>query len=285
MEKVVSIENYKCLWKEGRLRSKDGYNNFYLNFDEAQRYCALGRLYYEMQDSGLIIFTDEESCYRMHVLLRPDAPIVFYRQDKPLLFRNIYKENMKTDAQTALERILEKQGFALEDSSVQILARPLENQKEIREKYEKAAAFLNRMKIQITYAKEENLEEIEKIRDDEPALKPYHFLYRTKEETLQDIRNGYFRCAVDDKGRLCAVQQFSVVNRTVQGNWLAVKEAYKVKYGIGTAMAYHSFLYAIERGIANYYGWVVRANKKSLAYHQAIGYTLTDKIADEWILT
>lgn len=79
-------------------------------------------------------------------------------------------------------------------------------------------------------------------------------------------------------------QQFSIENGTIQGNWLAVKDEYKVRYGIGTAMAYHSFVYAIEHDIHSYFGWVVKDNDKSIKYHESIGYELTDKVSEEWIL-
>lgn len=63
-----------------------------------------------------------------------------------------------------------------------------------------------------------------------------------------------------------------------------MKAEYKEKYGIGAAMAYHSFAYAIEHNIMNYFGWLEKDNEKSLRYHQSIGYRLTGKVAEDWIL-
>lgn len=284
METLSSLEEYKSILREGRTRSRGGYNNMYLDIASIKRYLSLGRLYYELNDAGLILFTDEEQYYRMYLQCNPQGVVSISAQDKPILIRNIYKESGKPDILGQMEDALERQGFTLYDQSVQILAQPLTMEDTVRKKCDMAMSFLKRANIEIIYANSTHLDEIISLRNVEPELKPYHFFYQTREEMLQDIEKGYYRCAVNGQGEICAAQHFTVENGTLQGDWLAVKEEYKVKYGIGTAMAYHSFLYAIKKEIPNYYGWVVRDNVKSLKYHRTIGYTISEKLADEWLL-
>lgn len=284
MEALSSLDEYKSILREGRTCSRGGYNNMYLDITSIKRYLSLGRIYYELNDAGLMLFTDEEQYYRMYLQCNPQGAGSINAQDKPILIRNIYKVSGKPDILGQMEDALEKQGFTLYDQSVQILAQPLMMEDTVHKKYDMAMSFLKRAKIDIIYANETHLDEITSLRNAEPELKPYHFFYQTREEMLQDIEKGYYRCAVNENGEICAAQHFTVENGTLQGDWLAVKEEYKVKYGIGTAMAYHSFLYAIEKEIPNYYGWIVRDNVKSLKYHSAIGYTISEKLADEWLL-
>ncbi|MCH5270294.1 MAG: hypothetical protein J1E83_06040 [Lachnospiraceae bacterium] len=270
------MSSYKQIYRKG-------YSNNYLSTDKIERYISLQRIYFEKNETSLLFFTDEEKYYRLHAMLGPDMDMIC-KQDKPLMLRNVYREGMKTDALLKVEGALKQQGFLLYDETVQILAQPLEKREEIQRKYNKASSFLNRFGIKIGYARKKDMEQIINLRNNEPLLKDYHFLYETEEEILNDIEKGYYRCAFNQLEEVCAAQHYSISNNTLQGDWLAVKDEYKVRYGLGIAMAYHSFLYTIEQGISNYYGWVARDNIKSIKYHQAIGYELTDKWADEWLL-
>ena len=280
MEQLVSFDKYKELLNSVKTTT----TNMYLGVDDIKRYLSLERLYYEMNSTGLFVFTDEENYYRMYVYLNSNDKFDIHPYDKPIMTRNIYKENNKPKRLQMIEQGLKQNGFQLYDESVQIYINPMENENRIRDCYEKSISFLGRTGIKIIYAKEQHLNEIIALRNDTTELKPYHFFYETREEMLQNIQKGYYRCAITQDGIVCGVQQFSVEGKAVQGNWLAVKEKYKVKYGIGMAMAYSSFVYAIDHNIPNYYGWVVRDNIKSMKYHQAIGYKITQNVSDEWLL-
>lgn len=284
MEKLRSLEEYKVLLTQYKQICRRGYSNNFLSIDAVKRYIDLQRIYYEADEGILMFITDEGKYYRLYVQMSPDADFIAPKVGKPILIRNIYKENKKTDVLLDFEKKLQQQGFSLYDETVQIVANPLEMKESLQEKYEKAASFLTRVGLRIDYASEEHIDEIIALREKEPLLKDYHFLYETEDEIRDNVRNRYYRCVFNEQNEVCAAQQFSIENGTVQGNWLAVKEEYKVRYGIGTAMAYHSFLYAAGLEIQKYFGWVVRDNTKSIKYHQAIGYEITDKYADEWVL-
>lgn len=284
MEKLRNLDEYKELLSSYRQIYLSGYNNNYLSTDMVNRYIDLSRIYFEANAKSLLFFTNEETYYRLYILLGKELEIDVKRQDKPIMLRNIYRKGKKTDALLKLERGLEKQGFSLDDETAQILARPMEDKETVRLKYDRAASYLNRLGIKIGYAKEKDISQILDLRNHEQLLKDYYFFYQTEEEILEDIRNGYYRCAFNHLGHVCAAQNYSIKNGAVQGCWLAVKDEYKVRYGIGSAMAYHSFLYAIDKGISYYYGWVARDNSKSVKYHQSIGYEICDKWADEWLL-
>lgn len=283
MEKPESWEKYKGLLRETKQRGYTHFSNNYLDMEAVKRYIELGRLEYELDRSGLYIYADEGLFYRLYIQCW-ESGINPPRRDKPVLVRNVYWEDNKSDAQQEVEGQLQKLGFSPYSRSVQILATPLENRENVLEKLRKAERFMGRFGLKITYADNSQLEDIIRLRDSTTELKPYHFSYETMEERLKAIEKGYFRCVVNAQNELCAAQQFCVERAGIQGNWLAVETGYKEKYGIGTAMAYHSFAYAIEHNIRNYFGWVEKNNEKSLRYHQSVGYGLTGKLAEDWIL-
>lgn len=283
MESFGNWEKYKELLKEAKQRGSTRFINNYLDIDAVKRYIGLGRMEYRLDESGLYIYTDEGLFYRLYIQCGEKA-IKLQGRDKPVLVRNVYREGNKSAAQLEVEEQLREQGFSLYSGSAQILATPLETRENVLEKLGKAERFLGRFGLRITYGDGSQIEEIFRLRERETELKPYHFSYETLEEKEQAIKKGYFRCVVNAQNELCAAQQFSVERNGIQGNWLAVKAEYKEKYGIGAAMAYHSFAYAIEHNIMNYFGWLEKDNEKSLRYHQSIGYRLTGKVAEDWIL-
>lgn len=283
MERLENWEKYKGLLKEARRCGFIQFSNNYLDMDAVKRYIELDRMEYRLDGSGLYICTDEGLFYRIYIQCGENG-IKLPRKDKPVLVRNVYREGNKGAAQQEVESQMQGLGFSLYDESVQILARPLAAKEDILAKLERSERFLTRFGLKILYADSSRLEDIARLRDNTPELKPYHFLYETMEERQQAAENGYFRCVVNAQNEICAAQQFRVAGNAVQGNWLAVKPEYKGKYGIGVAVAYHSFAYAIKHNIKNYFGWVARDNIESIRYHQSIGYEVMDKLADEWVL-
>lgn len=269
--------------KEARKQGFNQFSNNYLDMDAVKRYIELDKMEYDLDEGGLYIYTDEGSFYRLYIQFGENA-IKLQGRDKPILVRNVFREGNKSENQRKMESQLRGLGFTLYDESVQIFARPLDAKENIWTKQGKSEKFLERFGMKIFYLDSSRVEEAIWLRDHTPELKPYHFLYETDEERRQAAEKGYFRCVSNMRGEICAAQQFHVKRNTIQGNWLAVKPEYQGKYGIGAAMAYHSFAYAIEHDINQYYGWVVRDNIESIRYHQAIGYEVTDKVANEWIL-
>lgn len=284
MEKLENWEKYKELLRETRQCGFIRFSNNYLDMDAVKRYIELDRIEYRLDGSGFYLYTDEGSFYRLYMQCGENS-INISGRDKPILVRNVYRESNVSAAQQEVENQLRSAGFSLYDESVQILARPLAAKEDILAKLERSERFLARFGLKIVYANSSQLEDIIRLRDNTPELKPYHFLYETMEERQQAAEKGYFRCVVNAQGEICAAQQFHVEGSAIQGDWLAVQPEYKEKYGIGAAMAYHSFAYAIKSNIKNYFGWVVRNNTKSIRYHQSIGYEVMDKVADEWVLT
>lgn len=283
MERLENWEKYRELLKEAKQRGFTRFVNNYLDMNAVKRYIGLGRMEYWQDEGGLYIYTDEGSFYRLYIQCGENG-IKPPGRNKPVLVRHVYREGSKGAAWQEVERQLQRLGFSLYSRSAQILAVPLENRENVLEKLERAERFLGRFDLRIIYADSSRLESIFCLRERETELKPYHFSYETMEERQQAIEKGYFRCVVNAQNELCAAQQFSVERNGIQGNWLAVETGYKEKYGIGAAMAYHSFAYAIEHNIRNYFGWLEKDNEKSLRYHQSIGYRLTGKAAEDWIL-
>ena len=284
MEKLETLAQYKEMLSKYRKICRNGYSNNYLSFEAIKRYISLNRIYFDTAENYFMIYTDEEKYYRAYVYMNQETKLHIKKMDKPILIRTIYKKDDKLDLILLLEKMLREQQFELYDKIVQICAKPLEMKEEVTRKLEKAQLFLKRAGIYLDYACAHNIPEIMSLKKEEEALKDYHFLYETEDEIKENVERGYYRCAFNMNGEICAAQQFSVENYAAQGNWLAVKEQYKIRYGIGYAMAYHSFMYAIEHDIPNYFGWVACNNEKSLKYHREIGYEITDKYSDEWVL-
>lgn len=268
------------MFRKYRKWGKSGITNNYLSIKEIEKYLLQGRIFFEEFEEGFALLTYEEGYYRLHYTGSVQGIEGLEPKDKPQLIRYIY-----TDEQTKEKwiEILGKTKFVLEETSVQIVANVTEIS-DVREKSKMTSRFLARFGLETIYASEDMYDEIIKLRNEEPVLSIYDFCFETKEETLEDIRNGMYRVVKNINEEVVAAQHFRINNGTLMGEWLAVKEEYKVKYGIGSMMAYQSFLYAIDHNIDLYYGWVDVRNTNSIQYHESVGYKQTNKKADGWIL-
>lgn len=279
MERIESIEQYKEILKKYKKVARNGLNNNFLTIESVERYITLERIFCEEYEEELLIYTDEEFYYKLHYMGKAIPQKIVGRHEKPVLLRFIYMSETEKEAWARCARSL---GLKKYDYTLQILANICENDN-LEEKLERALRFVNRFGIKITYASTNMLNEIMALRDAEPLLDRYSFNYETDVEICEDIKNNYYRVAVTDKGEVIAAQHYTIQNGILIGDWLAVKEGYKDKYGIGAAIAFHSFDYAKVNSIKLYYGWVDGENLNSIQYHKSIGYNMTGKKSEGWL--
>lgn len=281
MERVHTIEQYKNLVKSNRDNARGGITNNYLGIDSINKYISLGRLFYETMENGYLLYLDEGKYYRMiycgkNIAVKPIEP-----KDKPVMLRFIYDIN--TNKQQEWEEFLCGIGLVKFDNTVQILAKVSE-QSDVELKLSKTMRFIERFGFRICYADRNMIDDIMNLRNREPVLSRYHFEFETDDEIYKDIDDGLYRVVLNKENEVIAAQHFKEKNGTINGEWLAVKEEFKLQYGIGGALAYHSFDYAKQKGVEMYYGWVEINNENSLKYHKSLGYKQTDKRSESWIM-
>lgn len=284
MERLNDYDAYKDLLSRNKSLYRRGFNNNYLSVDKIKQYIRLGRMSFIEDSSGIQLFLDEKDYYRCILMISAETVLHMSRQDKPVFVRNIYDITKKSETLTSVEESLKKNSFKKIDTSVQIMCKPKDHEDEYRKNNEKCLKFLSRFGIHIDYPDASLAEKVFELRKTTPELKYYQFPYEEIDDIIFDYTKGYYRCAFNAENELIGAQHFTIENETIQGDWLAIKDEYRVKYGVGRAMAYHAFVYALDNRYDVYYGWVVDTNYDSLKYHSGIGYVITNKRANEWIL-
>ncbi len=282
MNVLESIEQYHTLTKEIHDRCKRLFSNIYLFDDSLKRYISAQRLFYHQFQDGILFISDEKTYYRIYFLISSSCNEVNIPNfNKNTVTRMIYRGEKK-DNLIATEKILLNNGFNNDSSSLEILARPcsIEN---LESKYQISCKYMERFGIKLIYADRSMYNDIIELIRSEPVFRFYHLDYVSKEEILRDIDLGYYRCAIDQNGVLCAVQHFNPCEGRIIGDILTVRKEYRNNYGIGAAMGFQSLIYAKEKGIDSYFGWIDSCNHNSIKYHEEIGYSLTGKISEEWI--
>lgn len=279
MEKIRDFEQYKELFGNNKSYIRSGLTNQYLAVADIKRYISRDRLFFDSFSSGVAFYTDEDEYYRIHYIGDGTVESATLKKEKPVLLRYVFTEKSVDERWAAF---LEKAGLVKEETSTQIVAKMSEIT-DADSKLNLSLRYLNRFGLSVEYASESMLDEILRIRNEEPLLSKFYFPYKTREEFEDEIRQGLYRVVINREGEVVAAQHFVVNNGTVSGEWLAVREEYKLKYGIGGAMAYHSFKYAQDHNFELYYGWVNIENSNSLSYHKTVGYGTTGKMASSWI--
>ena len=280
MEKLKDLEQYKGLLKEYRCFLRTGVTNHYLSVFDVERYLRLGRIYFEKLSNALIFYTDEECFYRLYYMGSEVPERRLEKKEKPLFLKYVYTGQGDKDKWKGL---LVGLGLKYLDTSIQIVAHTGQIEG-LDKKLSLADRFISRFGLGVKYAGVDVQDEVLKLLEDEPWLSVYHFNYETEDEMQRDFNSGLYRVVENKNHEIIAAQHFVMANGTITGEWLAVKEEYKLQYGVGAALAYHSFVYARGKGIDLYYGWVDVNNSNSLKYHKSVEYTTTNKMADGWIM-
>lgn len=285
MRKVCSLDDYYA-GIEGikkRLGVKGVLTNCYLPKEAIERYIGLERLYVKESDAGILFVSDEESYYKGYYYWDPNCAVSVLPMDRPLLIRNIYQSGRKKERLCLMEERLKECGFKLFDSTFRMGVTISEKDK-IKAALNMFERMLKKGGFVLKYAEKEQLAEILALREHTSEFSLFTFPYTTEEEYYEEIEAGKHICIVNEEGELCAPTYVDFLNGYADGNGVCVKDKYRKLYGMGAALICRALCDAFEKGCNNYYGWVVKTNTVSIRFHENIGFYLTGREEDDWIL-
>lgn len=283
MEIIRSVESYMDLLNRAKTINRFVFTNNYMDVRDVKRLVDLKRLHYRLDQTGLYLYVDEGQYDKLFVhLLKPNISSLT-RRDKPLLLKTVYQNKEKTQQLCDIERLLREKNFFLFDSSLQMKIVAKDICMGTMARKNKMEERLNKDGFHLMMPNISCLEEIKEIKERSNELSIFHFEYRTKQELLDNIRDGNVRCIVNADGKICAVQTCILKYGTLIEDWIAVTLEYKRK-GLGKLLLYASFLDMLQKNIDVCFAWVVKTNRTSLEFHKNNGYTFTGLAVDEWVL-
>lgn len=285
MEQIISVNQYGQLLRKAKEIFGRLHTNCFLFAPETERLIVQGRFYFEEVDKGLLFYADEGKYYQIYYYISSEMKkINVTPKGKPVLIRNIYIQDAKSELQKKIDMIINDAGFSLLDSTTQVYTVAKDNLTVMGAMYERQESLLEEYGLKLIVAKEEHLDKILELRDNEPELKMFHIPFHTREEELRLIREGCYACIINQSQEICAARQIERMTGNLYSPWFCVKTEYKNKYGLGIVMTGFEMKYACEHNLPRVYGWIANDNVRSWNYHKRLGVLTSGKVADEWVM-
>ena len=127
-------------------------------------------------------------------------------------------------------------------------------------------------------AEKELFEKVEELLINTHIIKDYHLNYLNSEEK----ENGAYLYLTNKEGEMCAAGVSVVKNGVAQGIGIAIKDEFKMQ-GLAPFLGYYRMKWLSDNNVKLIQAWVLNNNEASLRYHTSLGYSLTNKYADEWV--
>ncbi len=285
MEQIISLNQYDQLLRKTKKIFGRLHTNCFLLAPETERLIVQGRFYFEEVDKGLLFYADEEKYYQAYYYISSETKkLNTAPKEKPVLIRSIYMQDGKSGLQKEIDMLISDAGFSLLDSTTQVYTVAKDNLAVMGAMYERLESLLEEYGLKLIVAKEEHLDKILELRDNEPELKMFHIPFHTREEELRLIQEGSYACIINRSEEICAARQIERMMGSLYSPWFCVKAEYKDKYGLGIVMTGFEMKYACEHNLPRVYGWIANDNVRSWNYHKRLGVLTSGKVADEWVM-
>lgn len=281
MDRLQGLEEYEVLLKDVKKTHKSVFSNLYMTPGDIERYTGLGRVEYEKKEEGLFFYFDEETYYRVCMCVEAGGSFDISGRDKKLLVRNIYRKNKQDEKFAEFEKNLERIGFNLAGTTFQIQAKTGDLWQNCSQ-LEKYALSMGKKGFHCIEADHSLYKEIEDLILDSNVIKDYHMTYHTVQEK-QMMTEGSYLCVLDKQNQICAASISFVNGGVARDGAVAVKEEYKMK-GIAPLLTCHRMKWFLRNEINLIQGWIRTDNDASMKYHKSLGYQMTGRYANEWIL-
>lgn len=285
MEQIINVIQYDQLLKNVRKKFGRLHTNCFLMALEIERIITQGRLYFEGIDKGLLFYSDEGKYYQAYFFISSGTDnLKIVPKEKPILIRTIYMHGDKSELQKKIDMLIIDAGFSLLDSTTQVYTIAKDNLAVMADMYKRIDNLLKGYGMRLIVAKEEHLDRILELRDNEPEIKLFHIPFHTREEELRIIHDGGYACIINRSEEICAARQIERMMGNLYSPWFCVGAEYKDKYGLGIALTGFEMKYACEHDLQRVYGWIANDNVRSWNYHKRLGVLYSGKVADEWVM-
>lgn len=282
MKPVNTYEEYLALLKRKKQEAGKLIMNSYLSPDKIMRYIELQRLYYVEQEKGIIFLCDEEKYYRLLYWLGSGATPEIPKTDKPIAIRNVFKEGKKKEEMVFLDEQFEKLGFRKEYVAVEMCV-PLEQKTFIARQKMIHERMLKKGKFRIGLMQKENVEKMLLLRETK-EFHVYNFEYKTRDEYFEEIEKDQYLAVYSEDEEMCACIYTEELTGAMTGDGICVEEKYRQTYGLGAALMSYVLDKALNQLEKRYVSWCEVENTNSMKFHKSIGFEVTGKISEEWIL-
>lgn len=280
MKLLNNIQEYVDAWNRIRSKYNEIYSNIYFGTDYLKKIIDAGKVRYLENDSSIQMLVDDEFCLHFFYFGVPDNELLQVEYDKPILCKNVFLKDNQQSEQLMFERKLSERGFLLDDSAY-VISADVESVYEKNRHMEMYLKILQDAGFSITYIDETYFDDIYRLLEDADFIKRHQYPSRETTRMLSEI-NG-LSAVLNSDGELAGIMFTEIKAKSAEGLMTAIRKDY-LNRGLGTALCFERIRYMKELGVKKLTGSVDVNNLQSQKMFLGLGYSITSKMTNEWLL-
>lgn len=281
MQLVQSLEQYKGLIKATKTRVGNVASNNAQLPVHMEPYITQGRLSFEEQDGGLVMWLDEGAYQTVYLWWGSNgAPLTDTAQETPLVAELMERAGVQSASERRIAETLERAGFVHERTNLQFIL-ALEELGDLEGHATAARAALEqRSSLRVERCETEDLANrvvaLWDKRLDVADLPLDHrdFLHH----------DDLVLCAVDRDGTVAGAYWLGDAGRqSCSGRHIVTDERY-VRQGIASTLMLEAYAMVAKHGILTVTTWISDANTGSIALHGRLGFRKNGRVCVQYVL-
>lgn len=279
MEQLKDLNQYLDMMKQLKRERKQFINDILLA-DEVKRYISLKRIWYIVNQAGIIFLLNEEMYYRAILCVDVNRSWSLEPLDKPVLIRSRYQSGRKKDPIVKLEQQMKENGFQFQNTAVLMKLDAAKYKEKSQKEFNRAKKILEKFHYKIGPAAVTQYDQMKEMFLNQEVIKYYHELYRTEEEIKARFARHEYTCISDADDQVLVYNSSYILNGYRYGDRIIAREEYRMS-GL-TPILMH---YTISRAQHDVFmGSLLTYNVPAIKVHKRIGWQITDHCFDYWLL-
>lgn len=279
MVRLKSLTDYHAIRKRLQKEGKR-FTNDMLSEQEVEKLIVSNRIQYMECEAGATFVIDEGVYYRAVLCIDSEKNWELSRQDKPVMMRTRYQKDKKKNNLLKLEQQLKQNGFFYQDTTMEIRIGVEERREYYEKQYQRAQKLLERMNCRIGKANYCHHKQIQTLLQQQKVFEYFQKPYKTEEEIKDEYESGQHVCIFNADGQVIGCNSGYELNGCWYGESIAVTDEYKM-CGLAPIFLYYS---VCNRNAHTIKGVIRIDNTDSIRFHKKMGWTLTNKYIDCWLM-
>lgn len=280
MKHISDIGEYRELI-EGCKKFKKTRSNCFLVPGTVERYIQDGRLLYEEDDGGLIIYVDEERYFTGYYIwnIERDFPKIWSSNEKPVCIEELDVNSRRSAEISMIGNELAKQGLKAELINNGISMDLTLNKESIQKNFEVGLNRLSARGLRFTLCQEQHVEQVINLWENFLAVTdvPYDHL------KFMDHKDGKVFCVINERNEVCCAAWWRDVKTSREGRHVVTDPRY-YRQGLGQTIINAWLVDACNNGKRIARSWVNAENVKSDKMHEKIGFVHDGRTSRQFIL-
>lgn len=281
MHRIQSVGEYRSLIKATKVRLGRVVANCTQIPRQMEPYIVQGRLTYEEQENGLLVWLDEGMYQTLYVWCSPQSSrISCTAGPRPVVLEMMGRSDGDSSGELVFDHIMKASGFARERCNLQFVC-PVGNDDSLVERAQVARKKLKEASNLVVKRceTEELASRVIQLWEERLGIADIPLDHRNF------LQNGdTVLCALDEAGALAGAYWWSDAGNRFRYGRHIVTDTQFVRRGVASALMLCAMADGYNHGINSMSTWISDRNLQSIALHTSLGFEPNDRICIQYVM-